>query len=140
MFNKLVFMFSFLGASPFFLWSSRHTLGRIMPEQLGSTPLSTVLRCSVVCITLSRQTCLLFLQLHLFLACSQVGGVSWEREILWAFWGMVYPSCFPQCSCAGRECLHTVEKKQNFLSNDLSFQKCTSVEVQWDKSCWRAVN
>lgn len=54
MFNTLVFMFSVVGASPFFLWSSRHTLGRIMPELLGSTPLLTVLRCFVVCITLLR--------------------------------------------------------------------------------------
>lgn len=130
MFNRLVFMFPSLDASPFFLWSSRPTLGRIMPEQLGSTPLSIVLRCFVVCITFVRQTSLLFLQLHLFLACSQVGGVSWEREVLWALWGMVYPSCLPQQSCAGRECLHIIEKKQNFvLSNDLTFQKCTFVEV-----------
>lgn len=78
MFDRLLLMFSFLGASPFFLWSSRHTLGRIMPERLGSTPSSTVLRCSVVCIALLRLMWLLFLQLHLVLACSQVGGVSWE--------------------------------------------------------------
>lgn len=135
-----MFLFSVLGASPFFLWSSRHTLGRIMPELLGSTPLSTVLRCFVVCITLLRVMWLLLHQLHLVLACSQVGGVSWERMILWDLWGMVYTSCFPQHSCA-RECLHTTEKKQNFaLWNNLIFQKCTFVEVYWDTSCLRAIN
>lgn len=70
MFNRLVFMFSVLDVSPFFLWSSRPTLGRIMPELLGSTPLSTVLQCFVVCITLLRITWLLLHWLHLVLACS----------------------------------------------------------------------
>lgn len=125
-FNSLVFIFSSLGASPFSLWSFRRILGRIMPEQLGSTPLSTVPRCSVVCIVFSQLVWLLFLQLYLFWEHPPASAVGRGGWMLWTFWGLVYPSCFPSCSCAGRECLHNEEKKQNFvLLNDLSLQKCT---------------
>lgn len=92
------------------------------------------------CVLPFKEQWLLLHQLHLALACSQGGGLSWARVILWDLWGMVYPSCFPHHSCT-RECLHTKEKKKNFvLWNDLIFQKCTFVEVYWGTSCLRAIN